>query len=182
SIRDLVESCRQVKQVKEEGLATVQSLQPVLTPVTPIAERTGNGRIAKLLTGKAKAEDAAQAAVDQGTAVGGTNKVIAGVATSSGIVKVMAEADPSTLKDAIKAVGGTGYGLEGMGAGAVAGGVTGTAVVTGVGIAAGIWYLKSCVAGCAAKCAAACACAATCCTNSGASCCAAVVLGCVCTA
>ncbi|RCL19909.1 hypothetical protein DOS86_02115, partial [Anaplasma marginale] len=62
SIRDLVESCRQVKQVKEEGLATVQSLQPVLTPVTPIAERTGNGRIAKLLTGKAKAEDAAQAA------------------------------------------------------------------------------------------------------------------------
>ncbi|KAA8474807.1 hypothetical protein F0Q53_01825, partial [Anaplasma marginale] len=30
SIRDLVESCRQVKQVKEEGLATVQSLQPVL--------------------------------------------------------------------------------------------------------------------------------------------------------
>ncbi|KAB0453009.1 hypothetical protein FY192_02015, partial [Anaplasma marginale] len=37
SIRDLVESCRQVKQVKEEGLATVQSLQPVLTPVTPIA-------------------------------------------------------------------------------------------------------------------------------------------------
>ncbi|PLC07868.1 UNVERIFIED_ORG: hypothetical protein C0V67_04195, partial [Anaplasma ovis] len=28
SIRDLVESCRQVKQVKEEGLATVQSLQP----------------------------------------------------------------------------------------------------------------------------------------------------------
>ncbi|KAB0450506.1 hypothetical protein FY207_05195, partial [Anaplasma marginale] len=45
-----------------------------------------------------------QAAVDQGTAVGGTNKVIAGVATSSGIVKVMAEADPSTLKDAIKAV------------------------------------------------------------------------------
>ncbi|AAV86711.1 hypothetical protein AM773 [Anaplasma marginale str. St. Maries] len=182
SIRDLVESCRQVKQVKEEGLATVQSLQPVLTHVTPIAERTGNGRIAKLLTGKAKAEDAAQAAVDQGTAVGGTNKVIAGVATSSGIVKVMAEADPSTLKDAIKAVGGTGYGLEGMGAGAVAGGVTGTAVVTGVGIAAGIWYLKSCVAGCAAKCAAACACAATCCTNSGASCCAAVVLGCVCTA
>ncbi|KAA8474136.1 hypothetical protein F0Q53_03355, partial [Anaplasma marginale] len=107
SIRDLVESCRQVKQVKEEGLATVQSLQPVLTPVTPIAERTGNGRIAKLLTGKAKAEDAAQAAVDQGTAVGGTNKVIAGVATSSGIVKVMAEADPSTLKDAIKAVGTT---------------------------------------------------------------------------
>ncbi|TZF78867.1 hypothetical protein [Anaplasma marginale] len=107
SIRDLVESCRQVKQVKEEGLATVQSLQPVLTHVTPIAERTGNGRIAKLLTGKAKAEDAAQAAVDQGTAVGGTNKVIAGVATSSGIVKVMAEADPSTLKDAIKAVGTT---------------------------------------------------------------------------
>ncbi|KAB0450301.1 hypothetical protein, partial [Anaplasma marginale] len=107
SIRDLVESCRQVKQVKEEGLATVQSLQPVLTPVTPIAERTGNRRIAKLLTGKAKAEDAAQAAVDQGTAVGGTNKVIAGVATSSGIVKVMAEADPSTLKDAIKAVGTT---------------------------------------------------------------------------
>ncbi|RCL19999.1 hypothetical protein DOS86_01915 [Anaplasma marginale] len=142
SIRDLVESCRQVKQVKEEGLATVQSLQPVLTHVTPIAERTGNGRIAKLLTGKAKAEDAAQAAVDQGTAVGGTNKVIAGVATSSGIVKVMAEADPSTLKDAIKAVGTTPSTATCVGtcASALAGGVTGTAVVTGVGIAA-------CVAG-----------------------------------
>ncbi|ACM49417.1 Hypothetical protein AMF_571 [Anaplasma marginale str. Florida] len=142
SIRDLVESCRQVKQVKEEGLATVQSLQPVLTPVTPIAERTGNRRIAKLLTGKAKAEDAAQAAVDQGTAVGGTNKVIAGVATSSGIVKVMAEADPSTLKDATKAVGTTPSTATCVGtcASALAGGVTGTAVVTGVGIAA-------CVAG-----------------------------------
>ncbi|WP_037348630.1 hypothetical protein, partial [Anaplasma marginale] len=142
SIRDLVESCRQVKQVKEEGLATVQSLQPVLTHVTPIAERTGNGRIAKLLTGKAKAEDAAQAAVDQGTAVGGTNKVIAGVATSSGIVKVMAEADPSTLKDATKAVGTTPSTATCVGtcASALAGGVTGTAVVTGVGIAA-------CVAG-----------------------------------
>ncbi|WP_041660072.1 hypothetical protein [Anaplasma marginale] len=160
SIRDLVESCRQVKQVKEEGLATVQSLQPVLTPVTPIAERTGNRRIAKLLTGKAKAEDAAQAAVDQGTAVGGTNKVIAGVATSSGIVKVMAEADPSTLKDATKAVGttpstatcvgtcasalATGLAAAGVGvacvaplvAGLVAAGV-GVAVVTGVWIAAG---------------------------------------------
>ncbi|KAB0450602.1 hypothetical protein FY192_05195, partial [Anaplasma marginale] len=142
SIRDLVESCRQVKQVKEEGLATVQSLQPVLTPVTPIAERTGNGRIAKLLTGKAKAEDAAQAAVDQGTAVGGTNKVIAGVATSSGIVKVMAEADPSTLKDAIKAVGTTP-------STATCVGTCASALATGLAAAgAGVACVAPLVAGC----------------------------------
>ncbi|MFV9881785.1 MAG: hypothetical protein AB8U31_02930, partial [Anaplasma ovis] len=53
SIRDLYRSCEQVIQVKEEGLVTVQSLQPVLTPITPIAGKINYGKIAKAAEGTA---------------------------------------------------------------------------------------------------------------------------------
>ncbi|ASI47706.1 hypothetical protein AOV_02425 [Anaplasma ovis str. Haibei] len=51
SIRDLYRSCKQVIQVKEEGLVTVQSLQPVLTPITPIAGKINYGKIASAAEG-----------------------------------------------------------------------------------------------------------------------------------
>ncbi|ASI47709.1 hypothetical protein AOV_02450 [Anaplasma ovis str. Haibei] len=53
SIRDLYRSWKQVIQVKEEGLVTVQSLQPVLTPITPIAGKINYGKIASAAEGTA---------------------------------------------------------------------------------------------------------------------------------
>ena len=58
SIRDLYKSCKQVIQVKEEGLVTVQSLQPVLTPITPIAGKIGCDEIGDAEGAKVAVEDA----------------------------------------------------------------------------------------------------------------------------
>ncbi|WP_238523307.1 hypothetical protein [Anaplasma centrale] len=75
SIRDLVRSCKQVKQVKEEGLVTVQSLQPVLTPVTPnpkmseVGKRVGYG-VVQAVTGEAVGYGVAAAVGDGITAAG----------------------------------------------------------------------------------------------------------------
>ncbi|KAF2281748.1 hypothetical protein GH714_042572 [Hevea brasiliensis] len=63
SIRDLYRSCEQVIQVKEEGLVTVQSLQPVLTPITPIAGKINYGKIASAAEGTAGAGKIADAGV-----------------------------------------------------------------------------------------------------------------------
>ncbi|ASI47918.1 hypothetical protein AOV_03840 [Anaplasma ovis str. Haibei] len=44
SARDLVKSCKQLKQAREEGLPTVQPLQPVLAPATSCSEAVANTR------------------------------------------------------------------------------------------------------------------------------------------
>ncbi|ACZ49249.1 hypothetical protein ACIS_00675 [Anaplasma centrale str. Israel] len=78
SIRDLVRSCKQVKQVKEEGLVTVQSLQPVLTPVTPNVSEVGS------TTGKV----VGGVATDDGTAKvvgGGIMSIVAGCVLACGV-------------------------------------------------------------------------------------------------
>ncbi|MFV9893365.1 MAG: hypothetical protein AB8U48_02455, partial [Anaplasma ovis] len=99
SIRDLYRSCKQVIQVKEEGLVTVQSLQPVLTPITPIAGKIGCDEI-----GDAEGAKIAKAQVG-GLAVG----VVAG----AGAIVAQAAAVTLALTGAwpVAAVAGAAIGL-----------------------------------------------------------------------
>ncbi|ASI47873.1 hypothetical protein AOV_03540 [Anaplasma ovis str. Haibei] len=81
SIRDLYRSWQQVIQVKEEGLVTVQSLQPVLTPITPIAGKINYGKIAK----------AGVASAAEGTAGAAAKIAKAGVKVAKDSAKVGAK-------------------------------------------------------------------------------------------
>ena len=87
SIRDLYKSWQQVIQVKEEGLVTVQSLQPVLTPITPIAGKINYGKIAENAEGgKVAVEDAG---TSWGTKEGAAGKIAkAGVKVAKDSAKV----------------------------------------------------------------------------------------------
>ena len=103
SIRDLYRSCEQVIQVKEEGLVTVQSLQPVLTPITPIAGKINYGKIAKAAEGgKVAVEDAG---TSWGTKEGAAGKIAdAGVKVAKDSAKVGAKIAKGTT--AAGAIGG----------------------------------------------------------------------------
>ena len=110
SIRDLYRSCEQVIQVKEEGLVTVQSLQPVLTPITPIAGKINYGKIAE------NAEVAAE-----GTA-GAAGKIAdAGVKVAKDSAKAGVKVAKDSAKVGVKIVDG------GLVTGAVGGLVLGAA-------------------------------------------------------
>ncbi|ASI47754.1 hypothetical protein AOV_02760 [Anaplasma ovis str. Haibei] len=90
SIGDLYKSWQQVIQVKEEGLVTVQSLQPVLTPITPIAGKINYGKIAKAGVaaegGKVAVEDAG---TSWGTKEGAAGKIAkAGVKIAKGGLEI----------------------------------------------------------------------------------------------
>ncbi|WP_081440559.1 hypothetical protein [Anaplasma centrale] len=119
SIRDLVRSCKQVKQVKEEGLVTVQSLQPVLTPVTPnpkmseVGKRVGYGITAAGTAAAAGAGGyfATQAAVGYGITAAGT--AAATGAGGNGLV--------ASIWRFLEEVVGTLLGVSGTGAAATAG-------------------------------------------------------------
>ena len=89
SIRDLYKSCKQVIQVKEEGLVTVQSLQPVLTPITPIAGKIGCDEIGDAVGANVAVEDAG---TSWGTKEGAAGKIAkAGVKVAKGSAKVGAK-------------------------------------------------------------------------------------------
>ncbi|WP_147314701.1 hypothetical protein [Anaplasma ovis] len=109
SIGDLYKSWQQVIQVKEEGLVTVQSLQPVLTPITPIAGKINYGKIAKA------AEGGKVAVEDAGTSWG----------TKEGAAGKIAKAGVKVAKDTAKA--GAKIAKGGVVTGAIGGLVLGAA-------------------------------------------------------
>ena len=124
SIRDLYRSCEQVIQVKEEGLVTVQSLQPVLTPITPIAGKINYGKIAKAAEGgKVAVEDAG---TSWGTKEGAAGKIAdAGVKVAKDSVRVAKD----TAKAGVKVAGvlsGQGGEIVGLVTGAAGGLVLGS--------------------------------------------------------
>ncbi|ACZ49253.1 hypothetical protein ACIS_00679 [Anaplasma centrale str. Israel] len=126
SIRDLVRSCKQVKQVKEEGLVTVQSLQPVLTPVTPNPKMSEVGkRVGYGITAAGTAAAAGAGGYFATQAVG--NGVLAGASAYASTVA-------AAIKAVIKSVGVAGVG--GKVAGKAAGLAAEAALAQAVGITA----------------------------------------------
>ena len=119
SIRDLYKSWQQVIQVKEEGLVTVQSLQPVLTPITPIAGKINYGKIAENAEGTAVGANVAEggkvAVEDAGTSWG----------TKEGAAGKIADAGVKVAKDTAKV--GAKIAKGGVVTGAVGGLVLGAA-------------------------------------------------------
>ena len=126
SIRDLYRSWQQVIQVKEEGLVTVQSLQPVLTPITPIAGKIGCDEIGDAV-GANVAEGGKVAVEDAGTSWG----------TKEGeVAKAAAAAAGLVALDAALAVGC-------LVLGSVAGGaIVGAVALTGTLVAVAAYVYK----------------------------------------
>nr|WP_238523311.1 hypothetical protein [Anaplasma centrale] len=159
SIRDLVRSCKQVKQVKEEGLVTVQSLQPVLTPVTPNVSEVGK-RVSYGITAAGTAAAAGAGGYFATQAVG--NGVLAGASayasTVAAAIKAAVASAVGTGTAVGKAVGtGTGAGIGGKVAGKAAGlaakaalaeavDITAAGSGTGVGVAVVIEGAKAATA------------------------------------
>ncbi|WP_458692653.1 hypothetical protein [Anaplasma centrale] len=134
SIRDLVRSCKQVKQVKEEGLVTVQSLQPVLTPITPniseVGKRVGYGITA---AGTAAAAGAGGYFATQAAVGGG---VLAGASAYASTVAAAIKAAVANVVGTGTAVGKAVGTAWGVGAGVVTASATVKTAGTAVGNAA----------------------------------------------
>ncbi|ACZ49167.1 hypothetical protein ACIS_00561 [Anaplasma centrale str. Israel] len=133
SIRDLVRSCKQVKQVKEEGLVTVQSLQPVLTPITPNISEVGK-RVGYGITAAGTAAAAGAGGYFATQAVG--NGVLAGASAYASTVAAAIKAAVANVVGTGTAVGKAVGTAWGVGAGVVTASATVKTAGTAVGNAA----------------------------------------------